>query len=207
MGCFICCVDMHAFVSYSNCFSPGAGWHADPCVQLQHLGASPHVWGPLWLHPLHRCPSNPALHPHQQWYASKLMIFSSVNIPYRLFSFIRHRTQVCLYTGVLKCIWMVSVSAQMTCWSNCGTGRRSGRAARCLRVTLTMSCRLSSTPRTTISLPVPPWTGRLRYRQLALALVTFYSCYFYLIIGRVLRGHPDLTAVQYCGLFNDYSYF
>lgn len=76
----MCSVDMWPFVSYSNYFSPGAGWHADPCVQLQHLGASPHVWGPLWLHPLHRCPSDPALHPHQQWYASKLTIFSLVNI-------------------------------------------------------------------------------------------------------------------------------
>lgn len=58
---------------------PCTGWHADSCVQLQHLGAGPHVWGALWLHSLHCCPSNTAIHPHQQRYAIKLKIpFKSV---------------------------------------------------------------------------------------------------------------------------------
>ena len=45
---------------------------------------------------------------------------------------------------------------QMTCWSNCGTGRRSGSVHRCLRATPTTSCRLSSIPRTTTRSPVAP---------------------------------------------------
>lgn len=53
---------------------PWSGWHADPCVQLQYLGAGTHVWSPLWLHPMHCCSSDSALHSNQQWSVWKLMM-------------------------------------------------------------------------------------------------------------------------------------
>ena len=65
-----------------------------------------------------------------------------------------------VYSCVCVC---VCVSIQMTCWSNCGTGTRSGPAPRCLRDTHTTSCRSSSTPRTTTSLPLHPWTEASRW--------------------------------------------
>ena len=69
-----------------------------------------------------------------------------------------------VYSCVCVCVCVcVRMSIQTTCWSSCGTGTRSGPAPRCLRDTHTTSCRLSSTPRTTTSLPPHPWTEASRW--------------------------------------------
>ena len=52
---------------------------------------------------------------------------------------------------------------QMTCWSSCGTGRRSGSVRRCLRVTPTTWCRLSSIQRTTTRSPAAHSTELSRF--------------------------------------------
>lgn len=113
--------------------------------------------------------------------------------------FTDHRTLKCVYIPVSSNVFLyahmhecVSVSVQMTCWSSYGTGRRSGRAVRCLRVTLTMSCRLSSTPRTIISLPVLPWTGRSRWEPLAVTAVTSIAANFTRCSTSVLQLRQSL---------------
>ena len=62
----------------------------------------------------------------------------------------------------------LSVSCrQTTCSSSCGTGTRSGRAARCSRVTRTTWCRSSSTRRTTTRSRAPRSTARWRWAAAA----------------------------------------
>ena len=99
----------------------------------------------------------------------------------RLSWFTDHKTHFSSNPHVFLYVYMyeyVSVSMQMTCWSSYGTGTRSGRAVRCLRVTLTMSCRLSSTRRTIISLPAPPWTEQSRWEPLGVTAVTLTATNF-----------------------------
>ena len=77
---------------------------------------------------------------------------------------VNNRCGSCKCFCVLMCVCVcVHVSMQTTCWSSCGTGTRSGPAPRCLRDTHTTSCRSSSTPRTTTSLPLHPWTEASRW--------------------------------------------
>ena len=53
----------------------------------------------------------------------------------------------------------------MTCQSSCGTGRRNGRARKCLKVTHITSCRSSSILKITIHSPVRHSIALSRYKR------------------------------------------